>query len=291
MSGRATLPIALEFIGCDALDQRESIQLLVIEFLTLEVEPRAPLERVRIACGPSVARITIDDRSISNEVQFSATSASAWPRLLALSVSELVIESRAQVAPPPRSPQRTPLPPRSEAHVLTPAPGNVRLFGGFAAQRALRSGTWLLGPELGLEFGWTRHLSVVADARVELGSTDTDVAEVRWLSTQGALGVLIGVRRRPWQLGLGPAFALGYLRLSPTVSQLGASGHVLGGAWGGPQLLARAEYDFSARCFARLSVDSGLVVLPVTGRVDGDRRLVDAGGAWVSSSLGLGVMF
>ena len=294
-SDAEALPVVLEFSGCAALDQRESLKLLAIEFQTLNVEPRAPLERVRITCGPSVARITIDERPTSNEVQLAATSASAWPRLLALSVSELVIESRAQVVTP-RAPSSVPTPrttpPSAKGNrETTPERRRFRLFAGVLGERALRSATWLGGPELGFELDWTPHVSLLADARVEFGGTRTDVAAVRWLATRAALGVLIGGRAGVWQAGLGPGVSFGYLRLSPTVSQLSATGHVVSGAWGGPLLTARGELDFSERAFARLSVDSGIVVLPVTGQVDGERRLVDAGGAWISSGLQLGVLF
>jgi len=295
-SDRAALPVALEFSGCDALDQRESLKLLAIEFRTLDLEARTPLEHVRIRCDRSVARITIDERPTSNEVQLAATSPSAWPRLLALSVSELVIESRSEVVTP--SPPSAPSP----RHVLPVLPRDiaddpqrparkVRLFAAIAALRALRSATWLPGFAIGVEFASTRHLSLVADARLEFGTTQTDVAKVRWLSTRAVLGALIGDRMGAWQLGLGPQFSLGYLRLSPTVKQPGAAGHVVAGAWGGPQLTARAAYDFSERCFVRLNVDIGVVVLPVKGQVNGGRSLIDAGGVWIASGLAGGVSF
>ena len=84
---------------------------------------------------------------------------------------------------------------------------------------------------------------------------------------------------------------LGYLRLSPTIDAPNAHGHVVSGTWSGVELAARAHYDFSSRAFAGLHLDSGIVTLPVTGLVDGERRLVDAGGAWVSAELALGVLF
>jgi hypothetical protein len=292
-SDRAALPVALEFSGCDALDQRESLKLLAIEFRTLDLEARTPLEHVRIRCDRSVARITIDERPTSNEVQLAATSPSAWPRLLALSVSELVIESRSEVVTPsPPSPRHVlPVPPGDIAHDPQRPARKVRLFAAISALRALRSATWLPGFAIGVEFAGTRHLSLVADARLEFGTTQTDVAKVRWLSTRAVLGALIGDRMGAWQLGLGPQFSLGSLRLSPTVKQPGAAGHVVAGAWGGPQLTARAAYDFSERCFVRLNVDIGVVVLPVKGQVNGGRSLVDAGGVWIASGLAGGVLF
>jgi hypothetical protein len=283
------LPIALEFSGCEALDQRALLKLLAIEFQTLKVPASEPIERVRIACGASVAQITIDARPAGKEVDLAATAASAWPRLLALSVSEIVIESRARVVRPAA---RAAAQSRAlEMPKITPQIARMRLFAGIAERRAVRSATWLSGPELGFEFAWTRHLTLLADARAEFGSTDTDVAEVHWVSARAALAALIGGRAAAWQFGLGPGFCLGYLGLSPTVSQAAATGHVVSGAWGGPELVARAEYDFSRRWFARLSVDSGIVTWPVAGLVNGQRRLLDAGGGWISSSVALGALF
>ena len=121
--------------------------------------------------------------------------------------------------------------------------------------------------------------------------TETELARVHWLSTRGALTLLFGGRVGAWRLAGGPGACLGFLRLAPTVRVADASGHAVSGAWAGPELVARADYDFSAHWFAHGGLDAGWVTLPVSGLVDGDRSLIDGGGAWLSTELGIGARF
>ena len=287
------LPIALESSACEVLDQRELLKLLAIEFQTLKVQARAPIEHVRIACDESVARVTIDAAPSGKIVDLRATAASAWPRLLALSVSEIVIESRAHLPEPAPPPAPVPVASARPAGVARPVPEarKVCVFAGGTLRRALRSSTWLSGPELGLQVDAWRHFSIAADLRGELGSTGTDLGRVHWASFSGALLGLVGGRIGDVRLGLGPGVVVGYLRWSATVDDANATGHVVSGGWGGVELSARARYDFSRRVFVAAHLDSGVVTWPVAGLVDGQRRLVDAGGAWTSGGLAVGVLF
>ncbi len=284
------LPITLELHACEGLDQSELLKLLAIEFQTLNVTPATPLEHVQIACGAREARVTLEAAAASNRVDLAATAPAAWPRLLALSVSELVIEARSRVVP-----RIEPAPPVKITPVEPPPAARpehrVRLFAGPALRRAVRPATWLVGPELGVEVDVLRHLALAADARLELGRTDTELADVSWTSASGALVTLIGGRVQHWRLALGPGLCLGYLRLSPTLNVAHATAHRVSGAWGGPELAARAAYELSARWYVAGSVDTGIVTWPVSGIASDGRRLVDSGGAWLSSAAALGVQF
>ena len=289
-----TLPIALELSRCEGLDQSELLKLLAIEFQTLGVTSATPLEHVQIACGADEARVTLVAAGASNRVDLAATAPAAWPRLLALSVSELVIEARARVvprsepAPPAAAPARAP----DVRPVLTPeSVRRVRVFAGVTLRRAVRPATWLAGPQLGAEFDALPNLSLTADARLELGRTHTDLADVSWASARGALGALIGGRIQRLRLGLGPGLCLGYLRLSPTLNVAHATAHSVGGAWGGPQLVARAAFELSARWYVAASVDAGVVAWPVSGVASDGRLLLDGGGAWLSGAAALGAQF
>jgi hypothetical protein len=288
----AALPIELELHDCDALDQAELFKLLAIEFRTLNVQAATPTEHVHVACAPQRAVVTLEAGDTSNEVDLAATAPAVWPRLLALSVSEIVIESRARVVP------AAPIaPPEPIAPLTRKLPENIeddrrfRLFAGGALRRAVRPSTWLSGPELGVAFELNRHFSLVADLRLELGQTSTALANVDWVSASGALVALIGGSMGHWDFGVGPGVRLGYMRLSPQVRVTTATGHSVSGVWSGPELVACTRYALDARWFALGGVDSGVVTAPVTGLVNGEQRLVDTGGAWVSALLGAGVVF
>jgi len=288
------LPIALEVDGCEAVDQVELNKLLAIEFRTLDVLPAEPRERVSVECSASRAVVRLESVSRSHEVDLQATAPELWPRLLALSVSEIVTESRARVTPTV-APHTTPEPGAQPASQPTQAPRDrdrdrFRAFAGVSLRRAIRPATWLVGPDLGATLALNRYFSLALDLRLEFGRTDTALAKVDWLSASGAFAVLAGGGVGDWHFAAGPGVCLGYLRLSPQVQVPGATGHTVSGFWAGPELALRVRYALGARWFAIGSVDAGFASASVTGLVDGEQRVLDTGGAWVSSMLGAGLL-
>jgi len=290
-----TLPIELELTGCEALDPSALEKLLTLEFRTLNVAPTTPRERVQVECGADHAIVRLESGSASNEVDFAATAAPARPRLLALAVSELVTESRARVQAKsaPRAVPRAaaPAPASPEPTRMSRKNSGLRVFAGAALRRALRPATWLSGPDLGVTLELNRHFSVAGDLRLELGHTSTALARVDWLSTSGALAVLVGGSVARLSVGVGPGMCAGYLHLSPRVLVASATGHTVSGVWAGPELLARARYELGTSGFIVGGVDLGIVTSPVTGLVNDEQRLVDTGGTWLSALVGAGLLF
>jgi len=285
------LPITLELQGCEAVDQAELYKLLAIEFRTLNVLPTAPRERVRVTCTNQRASVRLESGSSSNDVDLSATTPAIWPRLLALSVSELVTESRARITPTalPRASPEPHEPPAKPTQTVSDNQG-LRVFAGVSLRRALRPATWLAGPDLGATLDLNRYFSLALNLRLEFGSTDTTLAKIDWLSVSGAFAVLAGGSVGAWHFGAGPGVGIGYLRLSPQVQVANATGHTVSGIWAGPALVARVRYDSSARWFALGSVDAGFASTSVAGLVNGEQRAIDTGGAWVSAMLGAGLL-
>jgi len=288
----ATLPIVIELEACAAIDPVELHRLLAIEFRTLNVLPAEPRERVQVQCSAERAVVRLESGNTSNEVDLHATAQALWPRLLALSVSELVTESRARITPAVASP--TPLAPISTPpNGPTPAARDkerLRAFAGVSLRRAMRPATWLAGPDLGATLDLNRHFSLALDLRLEFGRTDTELAKVDWLSAGGAFAVLAGGSAGDWHFAAGPGATLGYLRLSPLVHALGVTGHAVSGVWAGPELVARVRHDWGARWFAFGCVDTGFASTSVAGLVNGEQRAVDTGGVWISAMLGVGVL-
>ncbi|HEX2670379.1 MAG TPA: hypothetical protein VHM25_05890 [Polyangiaceae bacterium] len=287
----AALPIALEVEGCEAIDQAELQQLLAIEFRTLDVLPREPRERVHVQCTARRAVVRLESGSTSNEVDLRATAQALWPRLLALSVSELVTESRARATPlvSPATPQPIARPP-SAPRQASRDHERVRAFAGVSLRRALRSDTWLAGPELGAALDLNRSFSLTLDLRLELGRTDTEWAQVDWLSASSGLVLLAGGRVGDFRLAAGPGVCVGYLHLSPNAKVAGATEHAVSGVWAGPELMARVRYDLGGGWFALGSLGAGFASTSVTGLVNGEQRAIDTGGAWLTSMLGAGLV-
>jgi|SRR6185369_4156896 len=287
----AVLPIVLEIEGCEAIDQAELYKLLAIEFRTLDVLPREPRERVHVQCTAQRAVVRLESGSTSNEVDLRATAQALWPRLLALSVSELVTESRARVTPvvPATTPEPA-SPPPSEPTQATRDSERFRAFAGVSLRRAFRSATWLAGPDLGASLDLNRHFSLALDLRLEFGRTDTSLAQVDWLSASGGFALLAGGRVGDFHFAAGPGVSVGYLRLSPQAKVPDATEHAVSGIWAGPELVARARFDLGARWFALGSVGAGFASTSVAGLVNGEQRAIDSGGAWLISTLGAGLL-
>lgn len=288
----ALLPITLEVEGCDDLDQAELNKLLAIEFRTLDVLPAEPRERVQIRCSEQRAVVRLQAGGTSNELDLGATTSALWPRLLALSVSEIVTESRARITPVaarPASPEAAPTPPGKPTRPARDT-DRFRVFAGASLRRAIRPATWLAGPDLGSTLDLNRYFSLALDLRLEFGRADTELAKIDWLSASGAFAVLAGASTGDWHFAIGPGVTVGYLRLSPQVHASGVTGHAVSGVWAGPALVARARFDLGKRWFALGSVDAGFASTSVAGLVNGEERAVDTGGAWVSAMLGAGLL-
>lgn len=288
----AALPIALELEGCEAIDRAELHKLLAVEFRTLDVLPREPRERVHVQCTAQRAVVRLETGSTSNEVDLRATAQALWPRLLALSVSEIVTESRAR-GTPMVAPHATPepaVPPPAEPARASRDSARFRAFAGVSLRRAFRSATWLAGPDLGASLELNRYFALALDLRLEFGRTNTALAKVDWLSTSGAFALLAGGSVGDFRFAAGPGVSVGYLRLSPQANVPGATEHAVGGIWAGPELVARVRYDLGARWFAVGNVGAGFASTSVAGLVNGEQRALDTGGAWLLSMLGAGLL-
>jgi hypothetical protein len=287
----AALPILLEVEGCEAIDQAELYKLLAIEFRTLDVLPAEPRERVHIQCTTQSALVRLASRSTSNEVDLQATAHALWPRLLALSVSEIVTESRARVAPtvPPTKSEPT-APPLSPPQRTSRNGNRFRVSAGVSLRHVLRPATWLAGPNLGATLDLSRYFSLSLNLRLEFGSTDTALAKVDWLSESGGFAVLAGGSVGDFRFAAGPGVSVGYLRLSPQAKVPGATEHAVSGTWAGPEFVVRVRYDLGARWFALGSVGTGFASTSVAGLVNGEQRAIDTGGAWLISTLGAGLV-
>lgn len=290
------LALPVELVNCEALDRAELLKLLAIEFGTLDIRRQPTAERLRIVCEGDSARATLEPAGTSSDVALSGTTPSAWPRLLALAASELVIESRARIvtlpsptlpAPARAAPQRA-----SRSASSVPSPGSrVKWRAGATLRRQLRAEVTLLGPRLGLEMGLNRYFALAFDAAAEVGSERGDLAKVGWTSEGGTLAGLLRADTGRFEFGAGPGVFVGALQLSPTVTSAGATGHEVRGSWWGPLLTARASAALGAGLFADLEITGGVISKGVLGVASDGSRLVDPGGSWLSAGLGVGARF
>jgi hypothetical protein len=294
----ASLPVVLEVEGCEPLDERELFDLLSVEFKTLGVTTGAHPERLKVECRGTRALVTLrsssaESAALAIRLDMAATMPAARSRLLALAISELVVEGRSRdVEPQPlRTEDARSLP--TEAHVLVPPERllDPAIVGAASLRYAAGPATWLVGAAIGAELPLSSVFCAGFDARAESGSTDTVLAKVGWTSLSAGAALLAGGRLRHLGWGLGPGFRAGHLRLAATPTIPVARGASVVGLWAGPLLAARARYDLAGRAYVHAGFEVGWTIAPVTGNVSDGRPLMDVSGVWSLLTAGMGLAF
>jgi hypothetical protein len=296
-AGRAASPdewsssiegIRIELRGCPGVDRGELEKLLAIEFRTLNVQPQGDSERVGITCGREHAELAFEPSGTSSAVELSGVAPAAWPRLLALAVSELVMDVRART--PPARPVVAPV---EKASAVTPVVTTqraavFRIFAGARGQWVPSASAMLWGPEIGVVASPFSSVAFEVRAHAGFGGTDTELAHVGWTAAGGSVAVRWDVHTRTWSFGVGPGFSLDALELSPDVKVPGAGGHAVSGPWGGPELDLVGSIALGSTVLVYARFDAGALTFPVHGDASDGRRLVDASGGWIAAALGVG---
>jgi hypothetical protein len=296
--------LALE--GCPTLDAARLRELITIELETLGAAATPRATSIRLTCVEDRVAIALTDTATggraTSDLDVSATPQAARPRLLALTVTELVAltwaELRAplpQTAPsPPPPPPPLPPTPQPIAVVTAPparTPSRVRLFAVASLRRIGQPGTWLSGAGIGGELRLSPHFALTADVRAEVGDTSTALAAIHWRDAAGTLGLAIGAGRGRFWWDVVPGFTVGLVRLSATPATPDASGATLSGPWGGPSLSSRLRRSFGAHAYLQLELGAGAVSRSLVGLVNGSAPLVRIQGVWGTMGVGAGVVF
>jgi hypothetical protein len=164
------------------------------------------------------------------------------------------------------------------------------LFGG-SIRRSGSPATPLSGAVLAVELPLLRALALATDFRLDTGQARTQPARVNIATWSGAAHLLIGQHRGRWRWGAGPGARLGWVRLEsdPTASS-GLDRRTATGIWAGPGVTVRATHAFLPRqLILSLSVDGGLVVLPVSAALAPGRDLYAMQGGWMGITIAGGL--
>jgi hypothetical protein len=302
-ASNATLPIELTLESCDA--QREALlrELLAIEFETLGVSATDSREGVALRCVGDGADLTLSDgwgsEPVHVHVDMKGTPEAERPRLLSLTISELVVETRT------RRPQRRASPPaKAPAHEAAPAraPSSRPLAGGAARTSAWLSpalslrrlgepGIWLFGGALSGEFALGPHVHGAIAVDAEFGSTSTALADVSVSSWGGACGLYFATQAGNLGLAVGPMLELGRLKIAAKPTAADARGSHATALWGGPLLAAQARYRFTSLVFVQARLGAGVLAWTLRGASSDGRPLLDISGAFAAATLGLGLAF
>ncbi len=256
-------------------------------------------EEVTIRCDEDRAFIAVRLHGATREsnLDLAPLAPEHRARAVALAAAELVhslskhTDERAHPAPstppaaPPPAPRRLEPPPRS------PAPRST-LAAGALAEWLGAPKTLLYGVRLALRTPLGDLVVPALTADGTSGGIAASAARVSVQTLTAAAHAYFGVSTSQLRWEAGPGARFGWARLSGDPergSEL--EGRSLSAAWGGPELRARFAYERRqpwSPTFA-VEVGSGVVVLPVRGRVDGTASVFALQGIWLSLSAQLGI--
>ena len=234
----------------------------------------------RIAISATEARTGHQARA---EVLAGGTTGPALLRLLALSVSELLVTNEAPVEKKATMIQESPpAPPPEPARPL-------RASATASLRRVARPATWLKGFALGADFAFTPHVALAVEGRGEIGATATSLTTVDWRVAGASVALLAGAGRGAWRIACGPGVEVGLVQLAGHDSATGAKGNSLSHPWVGLLGGLRASRALGTRAFLLGRIDAGWVVHRVAGDASNGSALVELRGGWVGMSIGAGM--
>ena len=286
----------LSIEDCPTVDAIRLRELITIELGTVGAAAPPRATTIRLACAGSRVSIELTDTSTGGrsnaDIDLVTTAEPARPRLLALTVTELMALTWAELRAPTsavRAP--TPAPALAVAGPSPKAGSSLRVFAVAGVRRIGQPRTWLSGAGIGCDLSFGPHLAVATDFRAETGETHTALAAIDWLGATGTLGVAIGAGRGHLGWDVVPGFTVGVVRLSAAPTALDAHGAALTGLWAGPTITTRLRRTFGTRAYVHLELAAGAVTRSVVGLVNNDSPLVRIQGGWGAAGLGGGVVF
>jgi hypothetical protein len=289
-------------------------ELLAIELNTLGITA-GPAMRWTVHCRKQRATVQLHDTSIvpqaatdeetasrlhlpadataSVDVDLSSTDQVAWPRLIAISASELVEQLRRDTslgAPPNLNRTRESLvrvqlvtwavKTKINAQYMTSLGFNVGHLGD--------PGTNLFGVNIGID----RRLGSVGlfglDLRSQWGKTSLPEVNVAWQLTSLALAGGAALDLGTVSVDVLAGMRAGRLALSGTATSNDLSGRQLVGATAGPVVALRLRRSLGRQLFLGLALEEGYCLLPVRGNYDGAAPLLTIEGLWTNATLGVG---
>jgi hypothetical protein len=285
---RPRLSVGIEAGECSIVAMDEVLFLAKIELRGQLVDnPSGAACRVNVTC--SGARVTVAARADGTErvhdTDLSSVSGSVRPRVVALTIAELVHDlEMAALEPADVVPAQ---PPSGPPIVIPPeAPSRAIMLTAFAQSSNFRfDPKWLFGGGIG---GAYARGPIVAglDATISTRDERSAVGSAQVLLTY--LGPYLGwratARRFTGQWGGGYAFGLA--RITGRATDVRAESGTLSEFWGAPFAFVSIAYAASDVVSIGLRAHGGWVTLPVVGLV-WQGSAIDLGGFWSGAQLGV----
>lgn len=251
--------------------------------------------RVTVTCrGPDIdLSLEAAAHRLYRTLALSEAAPTAWARLVALAVAELVVASW-QGSPAVIKPEEPSVtvrqPPAPVLEIASPvrvsamadAIGVVRVLPG--------SGLWLLGAGArGVLTTWG-PFTLLLDLTGEWGRASRTTGQVAARTIGGGLGLGWGVQRKhlfilPW---VGARAGVARLMGEPSPRSTITLGETQSGPWLSPEIGASLTLFPHAPVHVTVALSGGVMLLGVRGEVTGDRS-VNTLGPWAAMVVGLGL--
>lgn len=261
-------------IGLHSTACEESTMATVRSLIALELLPRAVLldpdddadlnTTARLHCYPDAVMITVYDGNraepLTLELDLRATAHAARERLIALTVSELIVTSRMEPRPIERpssgSPSSSAPRESDEIHATPWAAAGITRLGEPAT----------LGPTVQVgALGRRGSLGALADVRVDWASVRLTEGEATMWTLAGSVAPAVVWHTNRFDVFAGVGVCAGYARLRGLPSSPELEGNGLGGAWIAAMLTTGVHTRVAEWALLRGAFETGYVIRPVRG--------------------------
>lgn len=303
-------PLALELCDCAEIERAVVVRVLSMELgaSPAEGERRGPMTTARAECRGSEVRMTIDD-PITGKTTTRLLDLAGYPRelrarMLGQAISEAVLASwiELEITPAPALPRSNdpalPEIQRQVAHI-TERHTSVGTQGDARFRYQLSAGPTMRGFGSGLTaFGLTvmalrwlyahPSLGVGFDMGGDYGEQSRgELGRVNAMALAVAPRLLMRGRFGPVEIQAGAGWRAGLARLEAQPLDSLRAGRAAFLAWTGPFLDLRLLIGFGRSSFVSVGIESGRVLLPAAGTIEGT-RVVALDGSWLGGVITVG---
>ena len=303
----------VDFVDCSSISPAVTGELLAIELKTLGIAV-TPAMRWTVRCHEQKATVQLHgmpvlseevpaeiasglpnalDVTASADVDLSSTDEAAWPRLIAISASELVEQVKRDTsmnAPTLANPTR-----ESSVRVQlvnwavkTKRKAQYLPWLGLSLGREGDPGTSLFGGSLGVDRRLGSMGLLGMDLRSQWGKTSLRDVNVSWQLTSLALAGGVALDLGAVNVDVMAGLRMGRIALRGEATTSDLSGRRLVGATAGPFATLRLRRSLDKRLFLGLAFEEGYGLLPVRGNYDGVSPLLTVKGLWANATFSVG---
>jgi hypothetical protein len=301
----------LELRDCGDIDEAVVNRVLAVELGDAPAQSGRSevVTTARAECRNTEVRLTIDDpitgKTTTRLLDLGGQAASLRSRLLGQAISEAVLASwiELEITPKPALPRsKEPPPPEVQRQVATLAAQHVRLgtLGDAAKPYELSAGTTAHRFGSGLTtFGFAvsgvRWLAARPSLGIGLATTGEQGDRLRddlgWArATELAMAPRMLMRGRfgRGEIAAGVGWRVGLARLRAAPRDSLRVGRAAFAVWTGPFLDVGGAVELGRSFFACAAFESGHVVVPASGTIEGARVLA-FDGSWFGGTIALGM--